>query len=63
MRIKGVAQQLGVSTDFLKRLERDGLIPPLPRDCNGHRRITADAVEALRAVIFREPKPSADAKR
>lgn len=40
------AQQLGVSTDTLRRWERDGRIAPA-RTLKGHRRYTREDIEAL----------------
>lgn len=54
MRIIDVAQQLGISADWLRRLERKGRIPPAKRDINGHRRYTEEDVKRLRAVIFHD---------
>src|SRR5438445_660499 len=33
-------------------LERRGAVPPLPRDLNGHRRLTEDDVARLRQLIY-----------
>jgi DNA-binding transcriptional MerR regulator len=52
MRITRVAGELGVSSAWIKRLERDGLIPRIPRDPNGHRRFAPEDVERLRELIF-----------
>ena len=53
MRVIDVARELGLSADWIRRLERDGRIPPAQRDVNGHRRYTDTDVERLRELIFR----------
>ena len=51
MRIKEAAQRLGVCTDWIRKLERDGRIPPVQRDLNGHRRYSeADLVKVHRIL-------------
>ena len=52
MRIAAVAQELGVSSDWLRRLERAGEIPKAQRDVNGHRRYATDDVVRLRELLF-----------
>jgi len=52
MRVIEVARQLGVSTDWIRRLERAGRIPPATRDSNGHRRYGQADVERLRAILI-----------
>ncbi len=53
MRCVDVARQLGFSPDRLRRAERDGEIPPVPRDKNGHRRYRPEDMERLRRLLFR----------
>jgi DNA-binding transcriptional MerR regulator len=52
MRVTMVAKQLGVSADWLRRLERLGRIPRALRDMNGYRRYLQADVERLRQIIF-----------
>lgn len=59
MRIHEAARELGVSPDWLRRLERAGRIPSAPRDLNGDRRYTTDLVARIRSVLFaRDAVPS-----
>ena len=51
MRIKQFAAVLGVSTDTIKRLERQGLLVPR-RDWRGHRRYSAADVAQARQLLF-----------
>jgi len=51
MRTAAVAAQLGISADWVKRLERAGKIPRVARDVNGHRRYSRADLERLRKVI------------
>jgi hypothetical protein len=55
MRLKEAARLLGATSDWLKRLERRGQIPTLPRDVNGHRRLTDADVDRLRTLLFKSP--------
>lgn len=52
MRITELAKELGVSSDWLRRLERAGLIPKAQRDVNGHRRYCPADAARLREVLF-----------
>jgi len=52
MRVIDVARRLGVSTDWLRRLEREKRIPLARRDINGHRRYTEKDVARLRKILF-----------
>ena len=52
MRIKDAAQRLGVCADWLRKLERDGRIPPARRDLNGHRRYSDEDLDEVRRVLF-----------
>jgi len=60
MRIGAAAKNLGVSPDFIRALEARGAVPPIGRDCNGHRRLTSEDLDRLRRVIFRSSAVSAD---
>jgi len=55
MRVNDVAKVLGISTDWLRRLERSGRIPPATRDINGHRRFTVEDVERIRQILYATP--------
>jgi len=59
MRVTEVARELKCSAAWLKVLERQGVIPPAPRDRNGHRRYSADDIDRLRLILF----PRLDASR
>jgi len=52
VRIAQVAHELGVSSDWLRRLEAAGEIPKAQRDVNGHRRYASDDVVRLRELLF-----------
>lgn len=52
MRIAELARQLKVSPDWIRRLERAGLIPVPDKDLHGHRRYGPEDLERIRAVIF-----------
>lgn len=52
MRASEAAKALGISADWLRRLERAGRIPPLPRDLNGHRRLSPEDLERLRVLLY-----------
>jgi len=52
MRTAQVARQLGISADWLRRLERAGRIPPVRRDLNGHRRYKPEDLAKLAARLF-----------
>ncbi len=52
MRIGKVAQAVGFSVSTIRRAERDGAIPPAPRDQAGHRRYSEKDVETIRRVLF-----------
>ena len=51
MRTREAAERAGISPDWLRQLERDGRIGPFARDVNGHRRLTDEDVERIRAVV------------
>lgn len=53
MRVIDVARELGLSTDWIRRLEREGRIPPARRDCNNHRRYRREDLERLRELLLR----------
>ena len=52
MRCAGVARELGISADWVRRAEREGKIPPVRRDLHGHRRFRPEDVERLRQILF-----------
>jgi hypothetical protein len=54
LRIADAARAVGISPDLIRKLDRRGIIA-LPRDRNGHRRLTPTDLEALRRVIFPHP--------
>ena len=51
-RTKEAATAIGISADWLRRLERQGRIAPALRDVNNHRRYTTRDVERLRYLLF-----------
>jgi DNA-binding transcriptional MerR regulator len=55
MRIAEAARALGISSSWLRQLERQGIIPPATRDLSGDRRYTEGDVARLRALIFALP--------
>jgi DNA-binding transcriptional MerR regulator len=57
MRVKAVADELSVSIDTIKKLERTGAIPPAPRDHVGHRRYRPEDVEAIKRVLYQVVSP------
>jgi hypothetical protein len=61
MRIGGVARGQGASASWLRKLERQGKIPRVARDRNGHRRYTPEDVEAIRRVIYPADEESDEA--
>lgn len=50
MRFARIAERLGSSTRMLRRYEQSGIIE-IPRDENGHRRVTPEELERLREAI------------
>ena len=52
MRIKDAAQRVGVCADWLRKLERDGRIPPALRDLNGHRRYNDEDLDKVRRILY-----------
>ncbi len=52
MRVVDVARELGFSSDWIRRAEKQGLIPPARRDVNGHRRYQPKDVKRLRELLF-----------
>jgi len=64
VRIAEVAHELGVSSDWLRRLERAGEIPKAQRDVNNHRRYAPSDLVRLREALFgqqgSEPTAGAD---
>jgi len=52
MRIAEVARRLKVSRDWIRRLDRDGVIAKPTRDINGHRRYSDEDLTRLRSLLF-----------
>lgn len=56
MRVGQVGSVLGVSASWVRvtsrEAERAGILPPVPRDRNGHRRYEREHVALLRKVLF-----------
>jgi len=52
MRVSEAARELGISRDWLRRLEKEGQIPAPPRDLAGHRRYTPEHLDRIRKVLF-----------
>jgi hypothetical protein len=52
MRILTVSQLVGISSDWIRKAERAGLLPPAQRDRAGHRRYREEDIERIRAVLF-----------
>jgi len=59
MRIKEVSREVGVSSDWLRKLERAGTIPLAPRDLHGHRRYTPELVALIRERLYPDSGPAA----
>jgi DNA-binding transcriptional MerR regulator len=55
------AAQVRRSPITLRRLEREGVVPPAPRDRAGRRFYTPEAVERIRLVIFPDGLPGGSA--
>src|SRR5262249_46134477 len=51
IRTREAAGRAGSSAGWRREVERDGRIGPFPRDVNGHRRLTDEDVERIRAVV------------
>ena len=58
MRIRSAAQALGVSSDWLRQLERTNVVARVPRDRNGHRRYTQEDIDRLRRFILSDRRDS-----
>ena len=52
MRIAHLCRRLEISIDWLKQLERTGIVPPARRDLNGHRRYDEKDLERLRELLL-----------
>jgi excisionase family DNA binding protein len=52
MRIKELAETVGVSADWVRKLEREGRIPRAARDHNGHRRFDEEDARRLRKGLL-----------
>jgi DNA-binding transcriptional MerR regulator len=52
--MKELCQRLGISTRTLLRKEKNGELPPLPRDArNGYRRFTEEDVLRFQLILGR----------
>jgi DNA-binding transcriptional MerR regulator len=56
MRVVDVAKKLEISSDWIRRSEKAGIIPPAPRDRNGYRRYTPQLVAEIKSILFSRPK-------
>jgi DNA-binding transcriptional MerR regulator len=63
MRVTEAARDLGISSDWLRRLERAGTIPLAPRDLHGHRRYTPELVAVIRERLYPDSGPAALPRR
>lgn len=52
MRIAAAAQRLGISADWMRRLEKAGRLPKASRDLSGHRRYTEHDLQRLQMIIM-----------
>lgn len=57
MRVIDAARELGVSAEWLRRLEREGRIPAARRDLNGYRRYTPEDIEYIQRALFGGERP------
>ena len=48
--IDEVAQRMGISKDTLRYYEKEGLLPPIKKGANGHRRYTEDDMGWVRTL-------------
>ena len=55
MRVAQAARDLNVSADWIRRMERRGVLPLAPRDRNGHRRYDVGLIAQIRTVLYRAP--------
>jgi DNA-binding transcriptional MerR regulator len=53
MRVGNASDDLGCSRDWLRDLEKRKIIPPAPRDINGHRRYTPELMAEIRRIIYK----------
>jgi excisionase family DNA binding protein len=51
-RVSEAAETLGISATTIRRLEREGQIPALPRDRAGHRRLEPADIDAIRRALY-----------
>lgn len=56
-----VARVFGRSPNWLRDLERRGIIPPAPRDFVGYRQYTAQDVEVIRSILAKRARTTAAA--
>ena len=57
MRIGAVSRELGVSSEWLRDLERSGRLPAARRDFNGHRRYSRADIQQIRGLVFGKRHP------
>lgn len=58
MRVAHLCGRLGISTDWLKELERTGFVPRAARDMNGHRRYEEEDLERLKKLLLQRKQGS-----
>jgi len=58
MRIREAAARLGVSSAFLRRREREGLLPAPRRNYVGHRWYEPEDIEAIRRILCPDAPPT-----
>lgn len=51
VRIGTLAEALGYSGDLIRKFEREGVLPPAPRDRSGQRRYGPEDVERIREIL------------
>ncbi len=47
----GAAKQFGRSANWIRDLEKRGIIPPAPRDFAGYRQYTPEDIEQIRKIV------------
>lgn len=52
MRIGELAEKLGFSSDLLRRLEREKILPPARRDRSGQRRFSPQDARRIRRILM-----------
>jgi DNA-binding transcriptional MerR regulator len=51
MRVIDVARKLNISTTWIRKLEKDGVVSTVPRDINGHRRYSDEDLQRIKAIL------------